>query len=151
MPLCRMCEAIPPSLFEGTAMNFHVHHPSVKSLESSAKDDCNLCSLLHETIVNSRYKYVYPCGGTAGPDFLAELESKYTYTGLSQNVTSKDSHRTYLQIYNFKEKPHDGWIYVLSYQVGRRGFKHRFDIEFSGTRTHSATRHLLLIDSIRWP
>jgi hypothetical protein len=111
---------------------FHVHHPSLKSLESSAKDGCNLCSLLHNTIVTSRYKYSSPCGGTAGPDFLEQLESTYTQSGLPQNVASKDGHRTYLQISKYKEMPYDGWIYVFMYQVGRRGYEHRFDIEFSG-------------------
>ena len=147
MPLCGMCEAIPPDLFEGSILNFHVHHPSLKSLESSAKDGCNVCSLLHDTIVNSRYKYSYPCGGAGGPDSLADLESRYIYTGLPQNVASKDSFRTYLQIYKFKEKHYDSWIHSLSYQVGRRGFQHRFDLEFSGLRTLSAAYYSLLIVS----
>ena len=145
MPLCEMCEAIPLDLFEGSIVNFHVHHPSLKSLESSAKGGCNVCSLFHDKIVNSRYKYSYPYGGTGGTDSLAELESRYTYTGLPQNVASKDCLRTYLQIYKFKEKHYDGWIRNLSYQVGRRGFQHRFDLEFSGLRTLSTACHSLLI------
>lgn len=82
----------------------------------------------------SRHKKAHPCSGIAGRDFLSELESRYTYSGPAQNVASKDGHRTYLRVIKFKQIPSEHWIRVLTYQVGRDGFEHELDLEFSGTR-----------------
>lgn len=80
---------------------------------------------------------------------MEELESKYTYTGLPQNVTSKEGHRTSLQINKFKEKPYNDWIYTCSYQVDQKGYEHRFDIEFLGLSTLSVLYNLLLMKLTR--
>lgn len=137
MPLCQMCEAIPRDLFEKAEKDHFrnlVHHRSLKSLELSAKEGCNVCTLLHNTILQSRNKNAYPCG-TAGPGFLEGLKSQYTHSGLPENVASKEGHRTYIWATKWKSSPSGRWIYTLKYQVGRGGFVHVFDTEFSGTST----------------
>jgi hypothetical protein len=130
-----MCEAIAPELFQPKAktyLNRFSHHPSFKSLETSAHKGCNVCSLIYSSIYNKRHVQEYQCAGTGGPD---DPPIEYSYSGLSGNSTVKEGHRTYISVSPYRKGENDrGYPVSFLYKIGQNGVTHEFDLEYSGER-----------------
>ena len=127
--LCQMRESIPIDIFSKSASgsdSFLVHHPSLKSLESSAKDGCSICVLICDNI--SKIRHQVPEHHNGDIDVVHEQEVFTSY----QNTVSKEGHRPQLSVRRYKLTPSSNEFTKLVYKVGRNGAEHYFDVESSG-------------------
>lgn len=83
MGICDMCRAIPTEPFFNldVSTSLHVHHPSVKSLETSSMNGCRICALFYSAIAATQ------CRNEGHKTYL-KVDRKLGVSGLHQNLIS---------------------------------------------------------------